>query len=158
MSIQMSSPAFAANQPIPTRYAQEGQNVSPPLSWAQLPPGTQELALIVEDPDAPKPEPFVHWVIYKIPGDVSQLIEGISPEEEKLQLPPGALQGQNSKSDIGYMGPAPPKGHGTHHYHFRLYALDQPLMVDAGLDNKQLLAAMAGHVLQQADIVGTYER
>jgi hypothetical protein len=99
----------------------------------------------------------VHWVIYKIPVQVSQLLEDI-PHEEQLELPPSAVQGQNSKNEIGYMGPAPPKGHGTHHYHFRLYALDQPLHVEAGLDNKSLKAAMSGHILQQADFVGTYER
>lgn len=157
MSIEMSSSAFAADHGIPTKYAQEGHNVSPPLSWKGLPAGTQELALIVEDPDAPKPEPVVHWVIYKIPVQVSQLLEDI-PHEEQLELPPSAVQGQNSKNEIGYMGPAPPKGHGTHHYHFRLYALDQPLHVEAGLDNKSLKAAMSGHILQQADFVGTYER
>src|SRR5437867_4073648 len=100
----------------------------------------KELALIVDDPDAPRAEPFVHWVMYKIPADRRDLPEAIAPEA-KPQSPTGALQGENSFGKIGYGGPAPPPRHGTHHYRFHLYALDEPLEAKSGLDKEALLAA-----------------
>jgi hypothetical protein len=115
------------------------------------------LALIVEDPDAPRAEPWVHWVLYKIPADVRTLAEGIPPSPAPA-VPRGALQGKSSWGTDGYRGPAPPRGHGTHHYHFRLYALDAPLAAAQGLDKAGLLEAMKGHVLAEAELVGTYER
>jgi Raf kinase inhibitor-like YbhB/YbcL family protein len=157
MSVQVTSEAFAPAQSIPSKFTADGRNVSPSLRWARLPPGTKELALIVEDPDAPRPEPFVHWVVYKIPATADGLPEGV-PNQARLTTVAGALQGKNSFEKIGYGGPAPPPGHGTHHYHFRLYALDQPLGVQAGLDKKSLLAAMSGHILDEGDLVGIYER
>ena len=157
MSITITSEAFRNNSPIAGRYTADGEDRSPPLAWAKLPAQAKELALIVDDPDAPTPEPFVHWVIYKIPANVPGLPEGI-PRERKLGNPPGALQGKNSFGKIGYGGPAPPRGHGVHHYHFHLYALDKPLAVEPGLDNKSLLAAMHGHILDEGESVGTYER
>ena len=157
MSIRIHSEAFGADGPIPAKYTADGRNDSPPLRWSNLPPGTQELALIVEDPDAPRAEPFVHWVMYKIPSDAAGLPESL-PQGTKLKTPIGALQGKNSLGDIGYDGPAPPRGHGTHHYHFHLYALDKPLEVEPGLDNKALIAAMSGRILDDGELVGTYER
>src|SRR5688572_12369684 len=133
MSIQISSGSFGNNEPIPVGFTADGRNASPELRWSGLPPGTKELALIADDPDAPKSEPFVHWVAYKIPADAAHLPEGLPPKK-KLSDPPGIMQGRNSFGDIGYDGPAPPKGHGTHHYHFHLYALDEPLEVQPGLD------------------------
>ena len=157
MSIQITSEAFPHGAAIPPQYTGDGRNTSPPLKWSGLAERAKELALIVEDPDAPQPEPFVHWIIYKIPAEAAGLPEGIPPRE-KPQTPAGALQGRNSFARIGYGGPAPPKGHGLHHYHFRLYALDWPLKIQAGLDKKALLAAMSGHVLSQGELVGTYQR
>jgi Raf kinase inhibitor-like YbhB/YbcL family protein len=157
MSIQVTSDAFGPAEPIPRKYTEDGQDVSPPLKWSNVPARAKELALIMDDPDAPRPEPFVHWVIYKIPAGAAGLPEGIPPEV-KLKAPAGALQGRNSFKKIGYGGPAPPPGHGTHHYHFRVYALDQPLEVQGGLDKKGLLSAMSGHVIDQGELVGTYER
>jgi Raf kinase inhibitor-like YbhB/YbcL family protein len=157
MSIQVDSDAFKPGQAIPEEFTADGPNVSPPLRWTALPPGTRELAMIVEDPDAPRPEPFVHWVLYKIPAAAGEL-PGRVPQQAKLKAPPGALQGKNSFGKIGYGGPAPPPGHGTHHYHFRLYALDEPLEVREGLDKDALLAAMSDHVLDEGDLVGTYRR
>jgi Raf kinase inhibitor-like YbhB/YbcL family protein len=158
MSIQLSSDAFQPGAAIPRRYTADGEDVSPPLKWTGVPQNTRELALIVEDPDAPQPEPFVHWVMYKIPGDATGLPESV-PAQPQLKSPASALQGQNSfKKKIGYGGPKPPPGHGTHHYHFRVYALDEPLEVRSGLDNKALMAAMSGHILDQGELVGTYER
>jgi len=157
MAIQITSESFSSNQPIPVEFTGDGRNASPPLKWSGLPAGTKELALIVEDPDAPTPEPFVHWVMYKIPADVTSVPEGL-PQEKKLKTPPGVMQGQNSFGDVGYGGPAPPPGHGTHHYHFHLYALDKPLEVQPGLDNKSLIASLTGHILDEGDLVGTYRR
>jgi len=157
MAVTFRSDAFSDGGPIPRRYAEDGEDLSPPLSWAGLPDGTRELALIVDDPDAPRDEPWVHWVVYKIPAEVRTLTEGL-PQTPALDVPPGARQGKNSWGTDGYRGPAPPKGHGTHHYHFRLYALDSPLAAAQGLDKSGLLKAMRGHVLVEAELVGTYER
>lgn len=157
MTLKISSSAFEDGQPIPKKYTGDGQDISPPLAVAGVPAEARELALIVDDPDAPRPEPWVHWVMYKIPADVKQLDEGINPSLRVAQ-PGGALQGRNSWDRIGYGGPAPPEGHGTHHYYFKLYALDEPLSLEPGLDKDRLLTAMDGHILAEAQVVGTYER
>jgi Raf kinase inhibitor-like YbhB/YbcL family protein len=157
MVITLSSKAFDEGQTIARRYTGDGKDVSPPLSWSDVPPDAKEIALICDDPDAPTPEPWVHWVIYRISPTVTELPEGIPPIE-RLSTPNGALQGKNSWGRIGYGGPAPPKGHGLHHYHFKLYALDTALNLRPGADNKALLAAMAGHVLAEGELIGTYER
>ena len=157
MAIIITSDAFAAGAAIPRNHTGDGSNASPPLKWDRLPPTTVELALIVDDPDAPQPEPFVHWVLYRIPAETAGLPEGVAPGGGTA-APAGALQGRNSFGRIGYDGPAPPRGHGVHHYHFRVYALDRPLKVKAGLDKKALLAAMSGHVVDQGELVGTYQR
>jgi Raf kinase inhibitor-like YbhB/YbcL family protein len=155
--ISITSSAMANGQPVPQKYTSDGRNVSPPLSWTNLPKGTKELALICDDPDAPSAEPWVHWVIYKLSANLTSLPENV-PHEAKLASPPGALQGKNSWGSIGYRGPEPPRGHGVHHYHFRLYALDAPLQVQSGLDKTALLKAMTEHVLAEGELVGTYER
>ena len=157
MGMTIRSNAFTDGRAIPRRYSEDGEDLSPPLTWSDPPEGTRELALIVEDPDAPRAEPWVHWVLYKIPADVRTLAEGIPPSPT-LNDPLGAMQGQNSWGTDGYRGPAPPPGHGTHHYHFRLFALDVPLHAVQGLDKKGLLDAMQGHILTQAELVGTYQR
>jgi Raf kinase inhibitor-like YbhB/YbcL family protein len=153
MTIQAS--AFAPGGKIPAKFTADGQDVSSALSWSGLPAGTKELALVCDDPDAPTPEPWVHWIIYKLPGDATGLPENV-PTTEKLSAPAGAVQGKNSWGRIGYGGPSPPPG--LHHYHFKLYALDAPLDLASGADKKRLLAAMKGHVLAEAEVVGTYER
>ena len=159
MSLTITSSAFEPKQTIPKDYTGDGKDLSPPIFWSDLPDGTKELALIVDDPDAPRDEPWVHWVIYKIPPDLTGLPEGV-PRQQKLSMPDGVLQGVNSwdSENIGYRGPAPPKGHGVHHYHFKLYALDAKLDLEPGAKKEELLAAMKGHVLEQAERVGTYER
>jgi Raf kinase inhibitor-like YbhB/YbcL family protein len=160
MTIQVTSTAFAAGQPIPKKYTGEGPDVSPPLAWSNLPEGTKELALICDDPDAPTAEPWVHWVMYKIPGDAPGLPEGV-PREARSKKLAGVLQGQNSwpkGENVGYRGPMPPKGHGVHHYHFHLYALRVKLVVEPGVDKKQLLQEMKDHVLAEGEVVGTYQR
>jgi len=157
MTLTIQSSAFAQGQPIPRRYSGEGEDISVPLSFSGIGEGVKELALIVDDPDAPRPEPWVHWVIYKIPPDVSGLAEGIGADAE-LSRPAGALQGRNTSGDIGYHGPMPPPGHGVHHYHFRLYALDTELDLKSGADKQALLAAIEGHVVGQGELIGTYQR
>ena len=157
MTITVTSEAFQSGQAIPKKYTGEGEDLSPPLGWAGVPDGTKELALIVDDPDAPRPTPWVHWVIYKIPGEAKGLPEGIE-KTSKPRDPAGVLQGQNSWPRLGYGGPMPPRGHGVHHYHFKLHALDAPLAVEPGLDKERLLKAMAGHILAEGELVGTYQR
>lgn len=156
-TMTLQSDAFAMNGKIPTRYTGEGEDISPALQWSQLPQGTRELALIVDDPDAPRPEPWVHWIICKIPPETTGLRENI-PTDPELDRPKGAIQGTNTWKKIGYGGPYPPVGHGVHHYHFKLYALDQPLDVTSGIDKAALLKAMQGHVLAETELIGTYQR
>jgi Raf kinase inhibitor-like YbhB/YbcL family protein len=122
-----------------------------------LPPSTRELALVVDDPDAPSPEPWVHWLLYGIPVSLAGLSEGIPPTRSLSQLS-GSVQGVNSWRTIGYRGPSPPPGHGTHRYRFTLYALDVGLNLDPGADRRRLAIAMEGHVLSRAEVVGTYAR
>ncbi|MFZ1932702.1 MAG: YbhB/YbcL family Raf kinase inhibitor-like protein [Thermoguttaceae bacterium] len=156
MTIEITSSAFSQGQPIPKKYTGEGIDASPPLRWSNLPSGTKELALICDDPDAPRPKPWVHWVIYKIPADAKGLPEGV-PHGRKLKEPAGALQGENSFPATGYGGPMPPPGK-PHRYYFKLYALDAPLQVEPGLEKDALLAKMKGHVLGQGELMGTYKR
>ena len=157
MSLTIESTAFKNNERVPTRFSGDGEDVSPQLSWSGAPDGTAELALIMDDPDAPTAEPWVHWVVYKIPADTTALRENVA-KTETLSDPAGAMQGNNSWGKIGYGGPAPPRGHGVHHYHFKVYALDQALSVSPGLTKNQLLSAMKGHIVAEAELVGTYQR
>jgi hypothetical protein len=154
MSIPITSRAFTDGKAIPVRFTQDGEGVSPQLSWGDVPAGTKELALICDDPNAPRPTPCVHWVIYKIPPDVHELHEQM-PRQATLG---GMRQGLNYLRHPGYDGPAPPKGHGLHHYHFKLYALDKYLEPTDAVDGRAFYTAIAGHVLDEGEIVGTYER
>jgi len=154
----LTSPAFKQNHQIPRRYTGDGDDISPQLAWTEVPPAAKELALIVDDPDAPTPEPWVHWVLYKIPPTAVGLPEHVLPAL-RVNSPGGSLQGQNSwPKGIGYRGPAPPKGHGLHHYYFKLFALDVPLTLEPGIDKSTLLAAIKGHILDAAELIGTYQR
>ncbi|NLF02837.1 MAG: YbhB/YbcL family Raf kinase inhibitor-like protein [Anaerolineales bacterium] len=158
-AMKLTSSAFGHNQPIPRQYSEEGASSSPPLQWSGLPDAVRQLALICDDPDAPQEEPWVHWVLYGLSPSVTSLPQAL-PRVARLTEPAGALQGQNSwpSDNIGYRGPYPPRGHGTHHYHFKLYALDKELELQAGADKAALLAAMKGHILAEAELIGTYER
>ena len=111
--MQLRSDAFDHQQPIPKQYTGDGEDISPPLTWSEVPDGTKSLALICDDPDAPMDEPFVHWVAYGMPADAA-LPEGIDKQRQPAS-PPGIVQGTNSFGRIGYNGPAPPEGHGTRH-------------------------------------------
>ena len=154
---QLTSAAFQTGQRMPVKYTGDGDEVSPPLAWSGAPEGTKAFALIMDDPDAPREEPWVHWLIYEIPPTTESLDEGL-PKTDRLDKPAGALQGSNSWPKIGYRGPMPPKGHGVHHYHFKLYALAAALDLEPGLDKAALLRAIEGHVIGRAELVGTYER
>jgi Raf kinase inhibitor-like YbhB/YbcL family protein len=148
MSFALTSSAFAQGQPIPVKYTCDGQSVSPPLQWDVPPTNTQSLALIMDDPDAPSGT-FVHWVLYNLPADLRDL-----PEE--ATLPAGSQVGQNGTKRPQYTGPCPPSG--THRYFFKLYALDTPLTLPNGADKSQLLTTMQGHILGQAELMGTYAK
>ena len=155
--IELTSTAFSEGQPIPQKYTGEGADVSPPLSWSGLPNGTQELALICDDPDAPRGT-WVHWIVYSIPATVTELPEGLGGSAGREGELGGVIEGENSFGDTGYGGPMPPEGHGKHHYSFKLYALDSKLAMEPGLDKQSLLRAMKGHVLGTGELMGTYER
>jgi Raf kinase inhibitor-like YbhB/YbcL family protein len=159
MNLKLQSAAFGDGEAIPRKYTEDGENVSPPLAWSDPPEGVVQYALIMDDPDAPREEPWVHWVLHGIAGDVTELPEGL-PRDEALKRPPGARQGLNSwgPGNLGYRGPAPPPGHGTHHYHFKLFALGEPLDLAGGIEKKALLKAMEGHTLATAELIGTYQR
>lgn len=150
----ISSPAFAPNGPIPSKHTCEGEDVSPALAFSGLPDGTKSLALIVDDPDAPDPaapkSTWVHWVLYDLPPTSTGLPEGVTA------LPSGTREGKNDWKRTGWGGPCPPIG--THRYFFKLYALDT-LLGDLREPTKAaLLKAMEGHVLAQAEVVGTYRK
>lgn len=146
------SPAFPAGDPIPPQFSCEGENISPPLEWSEPPAGTAAFALIADDPDAPGGT-WVHWVLFNLPLDRRGLPAAIPTDGD---LSDGGLQGSNSAGRTGYTGPCPPSG--THHYFFKLYALDTELGLPAGASKAELQEAMAGHVLDQAETLGTYSR
>jgi Raf kinase inhibitor-like YbhB/YbcL family protein len=156
MPLTLASPAFSQQGGIPTRYTCEGEDISPPLSWSDVPEGTQSFTLIVDDPDAPDPKAprmtWVHWVLYNLPATARALPEGIDLEA----LPAGTKEGQNDWKRTGYGGPCPPIG--RHRYFHKLYALDTVLLDLRKPTKPQLEKAMAGHVLAQAELIGTYKK
>ena len=156
MSLTITSAAFAANAAIPSLYTCEGKDISPPLAWGGLPPGTRSLALIVDDPDAPDPAApkmtWVHWVLYNLPANADGLAEAIGP----AALPPGTQEGVNDWGRTGYGGPCPPIG--RHRYFHKLYALDTMLPELRRANKADLEKAMQGHVLAQVALLGTYQK
>jgi Raf kinase inhibitor-like YbhB/YbcL family protein len=152
-SIQITSTAFADGQPIPAKYACDGQDVSPPLKWSSAPANTKSFALIADDPDAPGGA-WVHWVLYDLPATATELAENTP---KSAQLSNGAKQGLNSWPHLGYGKPCPPRGK-PHRYFFKLYALDQMLNLKPGATKKDVEAAMKGHVLAEGQLMGTYQR
>jgi len=150
MELSVFSPVFEEGSKIPARYTCDGEDVSPHLAWEGVPEGTETLALIVDDPDAPFGT-WTHWVMFNLPSDTSELPEAVPAEAE---LPGGALQGRNDFGSLGYGGPCPP-GPG-HHYRFIVYALDQILELTSGASKQQLLDAMQGHILAQGQLTGIY--
>jgi len=150
--MEIKSSAFGSGEMIPAKYTCDGADFSPQLEWSGSPAGTRSFALICDDPDAPMGT-WVHWVIYDIPPTATMLAEGITREKD---LPGGGTQGINDFRKIGYGGPCPPGG--THRYFFKLYALDSELGLKPGVTKDQLLKAMRGHILDEAQIMGTYKR
>ena len=157
--IVVESPTLKADQTMRRDYTADGRNMSPPLTWRNVPAATKELALVLEDPDAGNPPPFVHWVIYKIPPTANGLPENV-PFEPDAPLPAsiaGAIQGVSGFRRPIYRGPAPPPGK-VHHYHFVVFALDANLDLKPGLNRAELLEAIKGHVIGQGELVALYER
>lgn len=152
MAMNLTSSAFAEGTMIPRKYTCDAEDTSPDLKWSGAPKGTQSLALICDDPDAPVGT-WVHWVLFNIPADVTALPAGI-PAEATLEN--GARQGKNDFRKLGYGGPCPPGG--THRYYFKLYALDTRLDLASGSSKAQLLAAMKGHILAEGQLMGKYQR
>ena len=154
MSLSLTSPSFSPNGEIPIRHTCEGQDISPALDWSGAPAGTRSFALIVDDPDAPDPRApkmtWVHWILYNLPASASGLAEGVKV------LPSGSGEGRNDWRRTGYGGPCPPIG--RHRYFHKLYALDT-MLPDLGKPTKsQLEQAMQGHILAQAELIGTYRK
>jgi len=153
MSFQIKSSAFENGKPIPVKYTGQGKDVSPPLEWSNPPAGTKSFAIINDDPDAPVGT-WVHWVIYDIPANVTKLPENVPAKET---LPDGSKQGLNDWGRVGYGGPMPPPGK-PHRYFFKIYALDTVLNLKPRATKAELLKAMQGHILAQAELMGTYQR
>lgn len=154
--LELTSVRFKDGDLIPIAYTGEGDDLSPPLEWKGIPAGTKSLALIVEDPDAPDPKSpqttWCHWLLYNLPAGAQRLPEGATPDV----LPPGAKQGLNDWNRPGYGGPMPPVG--RHRYFFRLYALDTVLPDLGRCSRLDLLDAMDGHILGEAELIGLYEK
>jgi Raf kinase inhibitor-like YbhB/YbcL family protein len=156
MSFQITSSAFSAGGSIPSKYTCEGDDISPPLTWSGAPQGTKSFALIVDDPDAPDPakpkQVYVHWVVVNIPATTTELRENAS----KAGMPDGSVTGSNDWKKTEYGGPCPPIG--RHRYFFKLYALDATLSGLGSPTKKDVEAAMKGHVLGTAEVIGTYQK
>jgi hypothetical protein len=150
--MKIESSAFAPGQPIPQKYTCEGTDVSPAFRWSGAPAGTKTFALIADDPDAPA-RTWVHWVLFNLPA-ATQLLPEAVPKTESAA---GGVQGRNDFGKIGYGGPCPPPGH-PHRYFFKLYALDSELLLTSSATKKDVDGAMQGHVLAQAELMGTYQR
>jgi Raf kinase inhibitor-like YbhB/YbcL family protein len=147
--MRLTSPAFGHGEPIPTRYTADGRSDEPPLLFGGIPPQAQSLALVVEDPDAPTPQPFVHWLLYGIPATATST-------DQAYAL--GAKRGRNSMLKAGWAGCAPPRGDVAHRYFFQLFALDRYLELPPRIGRSALSFAMGGHLLGCAVLIGTYKR
>ena len=143
-TLNVTSPAFAKDGPLPKSATVEGEGRPPALAWSNVPRETKSIVVLVEDPDAPFPEPYVHWMVY-----------GIAPNASFGER---YNEGKNSKLAIGFTPAEPPRGHGLHHYHFEVFALDTTTDYDPGIGRSELLEQMKGHVLGWGEVVGTYER
>ena len=153
-AMQVTSSAFSEGGTIPRQYTADGKDISPPLRWSGAPPTTRSFALICDDPDAPRAEPWVHWVLFNLPAATQELPEGVPADATVLG---GAQQGKNDFGKLGYGGPDPPRGK-PHRYYFKLYALDPVLELAADASKQQLEQAMRGHVVAAGQLLGTYGR
>jgi Raf kinase inhibitor-like YbhB/YbcL family protein len=157
MALILRSPAFQNDREIPIVYTGEGENISPPLEWSNVPRDVREFVLICDDPDNSGDNEFVHWLAYRISPETTMLPAGVVPTEQLL-VPVRMDQGRNSAGKIGYVGPLPPVGHGVHHYVFKLFALNEELGTPPGANRSELENAMEGHIVDAAQLIGKYER
>ena len=148
VDLKVFSSSFKDGEIIPVKFTCDGENISPAIGWGELPAGVKSLALICDDPDAPSGD-FVHWVVYNIPADIDGL-------KESAEISDIADLGMTNFGRRGYGGPCPPSGY--HHYHFKLYALDEMLETESNIDKYKLLKKMEGHILAKGEIVGLYKR
>ncbi|HUS57956.1 MAG TPA: YbhB/YbcL family Raf kinase inhibitor-like protein [Planctomycetota bacterium] len=152
-TLVVASPAFKEGELMPKEFTADGENVSPPLAWSNVPDDAKSIALVCEDPDAPRGT-FVHWVIFNIDPKASGLPRAV-PTAAMLQG--GAQQGRNDFGKVGYGGPAPPAGP-AHRYYFKVYALDAPLALESGAKKEDLLSEIEGHVLAEGQVMARYGR
>ncbi|MDH7943797.1 YbhB/YbcL family Raf kinase inhibitor-like protein [Pseudohongiella sp. SYSU M77423] len=159
-TITVGSSAFDHHGTIPLAYTAYGDNLVPQITWADLPEGTEQLALVMDDPIAPTPQPFVHWVAYNIPAAAGEIPEGLPRDAQVTTVPAlaGMINGINGIRQTGYFGPRPPVDGKLHAYHFRIYALDTALNLPEGLNKADLLAAIEGHILGTGMLMGHYQR
>ena len=148
----IDSKSFENNRYIPSKYSYHNSNISPELHWKNFPKKTKSFAIIVDDPDAPV-KTWIHWVIYNIPLNITSLKEHL--RHEKV-FPNGITQGKSDFNNFGYDGPAPP--YGTHHYHFKIYALNAELNLKPGLTKKELIEKIENHILAQTEIIGLFSK
>jgi Raf kinase inhibitor-like YbhB/YbcL family protein len=151
--MKLMSPAFSHEGSIPKQFTCEGQNISPALSWTDAPKETKSFVLILHDPDAPKKDGFTHWVVYNIPPSVNLITENV-PHNASIQGL--GLQGRNDSGKVGYMGPCPPSA--THRYFARLYALSAKLELGPNATYAEVIAAMQGKIIEEAELMGTYTK
>jgi Raf kinase inhibitor-like YbhB/YbcL family protein len=151
--MRLTSATFHAKEAIPTRYTCEGDDISPELSWSDAPAQTKCFVLVLHDPDAPRANGFVHWLVYNIPPSVTHVEENVP---RQATVPGLGLQGKNDAGTIGYVGPCPPRG--MHRYFFWLYALRKQLDLPAGASYEQLKSEMNAWIIEDAELIGTYAR
>lgn len=145
-TLTVRSPAFGAGQPIPEGNSAYSSSFPPEIAWENIPEAAQSLVLLCEDPDAPNPKPFVHWILYDIPARASNTLSAAGT----------AREGTNSKGQKGYFGPRPPLNDPPHHYHFEVFALDIMPPLPEGAERQAVLECLAGHVLAKGELVGTF--
>ena len=153
-ALAVTCPAFPPDGAIPARYSAKGANLSPPIGWRAV-AGAAAYAIVVQDPDALGPTPFVHWLIWNIPGRFAALAPGIA-REARVVNPPGPVQGRNDDGGVGYHGPAPPPGR-PHRYVFQVFALDAALPAAPGADATAVFAALEGRVIAKGQCIGTFQ-
>jgi Raf kinase inhibitor-like YbhB/YbcL family protein len=153
--ITVTSTAQEASGKLADRHSAYFDNLSPPLRWTNV-PDVKAWAVIVEDPDAPRDKPFIHWMIWNIYGEIKSLPEGL-PNSDFLATPQGGIQGRNGMGGYGWFGPRPPAGHGLHHYYFQVFALDDLLEMGPDTPLPELLNALKGHTLAKGEMMATFE-
>lgn len=153
--VVVTSPSLEPDGRLADRHSAYHENISPPLTWNEV-EGAETYAVVVEDPDAPREKPFVHWMIWNIPGSAGGLPEGV-PQAEYIDPPHPIIQGRNDAGQYGWFGPRPPSGHGVHRYYFQVFALDQHVEVGPETPLVELLNILKGHTIAQGELMATYE-